>query len=645
MTIYGGTLAIAAAVLLALLVAGAAAGFYLLRYLLRRLVAWLHGEIMSAEARARSEIASAEARVATAVRNAMAAERQASERVLMVIQTQLARLSFAQGSRGDPADIVLGELDSYDQLDQNWQSFRHTAGKRPSSLMIDGERARTAVIVTLGQSNAANHGAGIYVARRRVDNFNIYDGKCYHAADPLLGASGEEGNFATRLGDKLIEAGLFDRVIFAPIAMGGTTVEQWADEGMFNRRIVALLRRLYDAKLTVDFILWHQGEGNPGMGDVEGRQYRKNLHEVIATFRRYGVDAPFFVALATRCGDAPHPNAVNIRAGQLGCVDPAAGIFLGPDTDKIGVEHRWDKCHFDSAGLDLAASLWLESLVEFKRGVPGAAVRSEPRVSAAGSPRRPSPVTAKLLSAARDTSARATIADPDGGFSGMMAQLVTAFTIETSYRKVIGPVLMVDERMAGTAAAASEVPSRLIVSAPISGAGPEWISADMIVAWEGLRHAFHPRAALDRLCEQLRPGGRLIYAQRLTDHYIGLTPKWLLDYFVASGYADCRVYLLWPPEGAPAVATFDYQWILDTAKPVYNPMWDNITHAAAVLVVAEKGIGGQAWVPSQENYRSDKEWKRYAEKLRSMLTSPRPWHLTGAAPANLPPGCRTCYPA
>jgi hypothetical protein len=101
------------------------------------------------------------------------------------------------------------------------------------------------------------------------------------------------------------------------------------------------------------------------MGDRDGRQYRKNLLEVIGTFRRYGVGAPFFVALATLCG-GPHQNAENIRAGQRGAVDHAVGIYQGPDTDIIGVEYRWDKCHFDETGLALAAALWVETIAEFR---------------------------------------------------------------------------------------------------------------------------------------------------------------------------------------------------------------------------------------------------------------------------------------
>ncbi len=274
----------------------------------------------------------------------------------------------SRAGSGTPSDVILGALDTYEKLDQNWGSIYDPSGRQETGCKIDGDRKRTAVIVVVGQSNAANHGAGRYAASRRVDNFNVYDGKCYRATDPLLGASGDGGNFATRLGDKLIDAGLFDRVILAPIAMGGTTVEQWAEEGMFNRRIPVLIRRLFDAGLSADFILWQQGEGNQGMGDVDGRQYRKNLLEVIRTFRRFGATAPFFVSLTTLCG-GPHANAENIRAGQRGVVNPLAGIYQGPDTDTIGVEHRWDKCHFDETGLDMAASLWVRVIADFQRSV------------------------------------------------------------------------------------------------------------------------------------------------------------------------------------------------------------------------------------------------------------------------------------
>jgi hypothetical protein len=60
------------------------------------------------------------------------------------------------------------------------------------------------------------------------------------------------------------------------------------------------------------------------------------------------------------------PDADNIRAGQKGAVNPTASIYQGPDTDIIGIEYRWDKCHFDEVGLGLVSALWLEVIAEFQ---------------------------------------------------------------------------------------------------------------------------------------------------------------------------------------------------------------------------------------------------------------------------------------
>ena len=153
--------------------------------------------------------------------------------------------------------------------------------------------------------------------------------------------------------------------------MGGTTVEQWANEGLFNRRIAASIRRLYDAGLTPDYILWHQGEGNAAVSDVNGRQYRKNLLEVVASFRAYSINAPFFVALVSRCGPVAHLNAVNVREGQRTATIGQPGIFVGPDTDLIGQEHRHDACHMSESGMTMHASAWADILGEFARAKAG----------------------------------------------------------------------------------------------------------------------------------------------------------------------------------------------------------------------------------------------------------------------------------
>jgi hypothetical protein len=291
---------------------------------------------------------------------AIAGNQRDVEDAIVALRDNVTAISSALGVKHSPQDIEIGALDDYDALDQNWKSFRDTSHRVQVSCQAD---QGTAVIVTLGQSNAANYALMRYTRKHDVRNFDLYDGRCYKAQDPLLGASGILGNFATPLADMLIERGLYSRVIIAPIAMGGSTVEQWADEGVFNRRVLVLIRRLFDAGLMPTEILWHQGEADLGVGDSHGRQYRKNLLEVIATFRTYGISAPFFVALATKCGAYPRAYGAYIREGQASAVNPLNNVFQGPDTDTLGDEYR-DKehCHFNAAGLLRHAAMWADVL-------------------------------------------------------------------------------------------------------------------------------------------------------------------------------------------------------------------------------------------------------------------------------------------
>jgi hypothetical protein len=62
------------------------------------------------------------------------------------------------------------------------------------------QNARNAVLLIAGQSLVDNHVDELHKSSSsQVVNFNIYDGKCYAAEDPLLGTSGAQGDFATRL--------------------------------------------------------------------------------------------------------------------------------------------------------------------------------------------------------------------------------------------------------------------------------------------------------------------------------------------------------------------------------------------------------------------------------------------------------------
>ncbi|MCS7088792.1 MAG: sialate O-acetylesterase [Thermoflexales bacterium] len=232
------------------------------------------------------------------------------------------------------------------------------AARRPTPT----PQPRVMVALVFGQSNAGNWGETRHRAHPRVRVF--FRGRWSPAADPLPGADGAGGSVWTRLGDKIIAAGLYDRVVFVPAAIGGTEIAKWAPGGLLHEDLLRNIRTAQRAGLRFTHLLWHQGESDAVL-DTDSEHYRRLFLAMLASIRKLGVDAPVFVARATRCGMYP-PNE-KIRAAQAALIDPALGIYAGPDTDQLGDEHRYDGCHFSAAGLERHAELWLEVLSTYER--------------------------------------------------------------------------------------------------------------------------------------------------------------------------------------------------------------------------------------------------------------------------------------
>ena len=215
---------------------------------------------------------------------------------------------------------------------------------------------KTAIIVVHGQSNAANYGSTRHTAREAVDNFDPASGKCFAAADPLLGADGIGGSFATRLGDILIQAGRYDRVIFVPLARGGASLAFLNSEGV--SLTTNGIAKLKEAGLTPTHILFQQGESD-AVSTTTAEQYVSLLHQLTKRFRAAGFDAPFYLSRSAKCDYVAPDNIAAVRAGQHSAVDEALNIRPGPDTDTIGNDGRSpDGCHMNEAGTLANAALW-----------------------------------------------------------------------------------------------------------------------------------------------------------------------------------------------------------------------------------------------------------------------------------------------
>lgn len=221
----------------------------------------------------------------------------------------------------------------------------------------------TAVLLLAGQSNAANfqgqryQGEGGHV-------INFFDGRCYAAASPLLGAGGKFGESWTLLGNRLVAARLYRTVILIPAAVGGSTVAQWAAGGALNRMLMALLRQVRP-QYRITAILWQQGASDFAIGTT-GPRYEADLRSLLAAIRAAGVTAPFYLCRASlQLGGAWSPDNPVARA-QAALVDGRA-IRAGPDTDRdITAFDRYDGLHFSASGQEKFVGAWLALLRDQK---------------------------------------------------------------------------------------------------------------------------------------------------------------------------------------------------------------------------------------------------------------------------------------
>jgi hypothetical protein len=239
----------------------------------------------------------------------------------------------------------------------------------------------TAIIGVYGQSNAANFVASSYtVTQSRSHQMNPLDGGVYLMKEPVLGCNGgrkglggTEGNWVSRLGDKLIAAGKYQRVIICNVAVGGTRSSQWARpdgsggiSGDCNQRLQAMCNRM-KAAYTPTMIIRHQGESDATDG-FSAAQVTANIRSEVETIRSCGVTAPVLVCNVGYFSTASVGTTAvnNVRTGQTNALSSDLGIYAGIDTDIYGASYRdAGDLHWNATGADAVATAMKNRIVAF----------------------------------------------------------------------------------------------------------------------------------------------------------------------------------------------------------------------------------------------------------------------------------------
>lgn len=213
---------------------------------------------------------------------------------------------------------------------------------------------RIKVLVLLGQSNIVNSGQGgthTLVNTTKVHNLNIWDGGLYRAADPLLGGDGIYSCMGTKLGDTLVTDNYADHVVLVPVAIGATTVAQWAAGGICNHRIGVAFRRIAAVGLTPTHVLWQQGESD--QPSTTQNAYTTSLNSVISTIQGF-TNAKIFVSKTSWLGGSV---SAAVQAAQTASWNGTT-VIQGPNTDSLDSSNRTANTDFTFNGMTAVAALW-----------------------------------------------------------------------------------------------------------------------------------------------------------------------------------------------------------------------------------------------------------------------------------------------
>ena len=225
---------------------------------------------------------------------------------------------------------------------------------------------KTAVILALGQSNSANHADLRFESKYPSKVINYFNGLCYYASSPLLGASGVRGEFLTPRADFLIESGVYDKVIIVPVGVGDTAIRRWNMKADLGPVLSKLLNQL-SQRYQITSVIWHQGERDY-IDDTPEIEYKKDFVLFKTILKNSGVNAPIFIGISTRCGnpilwqkDNPIANA------QLSLIDNK-NVFLGINSDRdLESNDRGflNPCHFNAIGQVKVAKQYSKAIRDF----------------------------------------------------------------------------------------------------------------------------------------------------------------------------------------------------------------------------------------------------------------------------------------
>ena len=244
----------------------------------------------------------------------------------------------------------------------NFGRLIYSSNHKEISCPIQNEKL--GVIVAFGQSNSANYAEHLYKPNELKNIINYFDGKCYLARSPLLGADGAKGEWISLTANNLVEKGVYNKVIILSSGIGATSIKRWAKGNDLNKMFIEVISSLSKKYIITD-IIWHQGESDK---QTHGKVYKYYFETLLESIRNSNINAPIFLSIASNCGEEKnwkYPNDISEAQLKLAQLD---GVEFGVNTDKkIPFSLRYDECHFGKLGQKIAADELATSISKYHK--------------------------------------------------------------------------------------------------------------------------------------------------------------------------------------------------------------------------------------------------------------------------------------
>lgn len=203
------------------------------------------------------------------------------------------------------------------------------------------------VIIGFGQSNSANHAGHRFETNKDIVNF--YNGKCYVANDPMLGATGRSGSVWIPLSEQLK---IKDKtIVLSTFGVGGTKVSDWLNHDYlmpFYKENIDSLTKVYNKPNAV---VWIQGESDVS---TPHEVYNEQLQDWFEMLRTDFSDSNIYVTGTSYCGNKSNESVLVAQRKQA---ENIGAVYVGSTDKLVQQSYRYDDCHFSQMGTKALASL------------------------------------------------------------------------------------------------------------------------------------------------------------------------------------------------------------------------------------------------------------------------------------------------